>query len=94
MTADIPSVLRKDGDGRPWRRPSVLEKSRTDGRGRQSDGTVENTGNGCTKWLALMAEIVVVEAVPKLYPHMIVGLMRSARFSAALDNTISQVCQM
>jgi len=44
MTADIPSVLSKDGADGLGAVPSVLEESRTDYRGRPSDGTVDNTG--------------------------------------------------
>jgi len=47
MTADIPSVLSKDGTDGLGAVPSVLEESRTDYRGRPSDGTVDNTG---LKW--------------------------------------------
>ena len=43
MTADIPSVLSKDGTDGLGAVPSVLEESRTDYRGRPSDGTVDNT---------------------------------------------------
>ena len=43
MTADIPSVLSKDGTAGLGAVPSVLEESRTDYRGRPSDGTVDNT---------------------------------------------------
>jgi len=43
MTAYIPSVLSKDGTDGLGAVPSVLEESRTDYRGRPSDGTVDNT---------------------------------------------------
>ena len=46
MTADIPSVLSKDGTDGLGAVPSVLEESRTDYRGRPSDGTVDNTAQG------------------------------------------------
>ena len=47
MTADIPSVLSKDGTDGLGAVPSVLEESRTDYRGRPSDGTVDNTEWPC-----------------------------------------------